>query len=80
MGTFDELEKHTAHLMLNQIEAGIYLFLLEREIKKWEGTLTRVKSYGYESDVKRDVKIGEIEAKLEILKGMQYEMQVETAW
>lgn len=77
---FNELEEHPAYLMLNQVEAGIYIDLLEKEIKKWEGVLARVKSYGYESNVKRDMKIDGVSEKIETLKNMLAEMVDQTSW
>lgn len=77
---FDELERHPAHLMLNQVEVAIYFDLLGKEIKKWEAVLARVKSYSYESNVKRDMKIDEITEKIETLNNMLAEMVEQTSW
>ena len=77
---FEDLEKHPAHLMLNQVEVGIYIELLEKDIRKWEGVLSKVKNYCYESSVKRDIKIEEITKKIDILNGMLDELKEQTAW
>jgi hypothetical protein len=77
---FDELEKHPAHLMLNQVEAGIYIELLEKDINKWIGVLKKVMSYSYESNVKRDLKANEITKRIQILGDLLEEMKEQTAW
>lgn len=77
---FNEMEKHPAHLNLNQAQVGIYIELLNRDINKWEGALTRAKQYGYESNVKRDIKIQDIEQRIEIVSDMLAELMEQTAW
>ena len=76
----EDLEEHPAHLMLNQLKASIYTDLLEKEIKKWKGVLTRTENFRYESIVMKDIKKDEINKRLSVLKDMLDEMNEQTAW